>query len=102
MPYASNFDAPTPKFVGISEEVLEAFAATDSPLTIIDSGSALDISGILADFYQINSQPTERINGVGGKVAEGQPCGYRGTFKGNDLNLKEGVYLPLLPGKRLI
>ena len=74
----------------------------DGHMTIIDSGSSLNLSGICQDFYQIEPVPTERITGVGGRVRDGMPVGHKGILRGNVLGITEAIYVPTLPNKRLI
>ena len=97
-----TLSALTPQLVGIATSPETILLGTEETQTVLVSGSSLHISGDLADFQEISPEPTERISGVGGQIADGRPCGFRGILKRNIFGTQEGIYIPTLVGRRLI
>jgi hypothetical protein len=95
---ALEFEIKDENYFVLPQEI-DAFYQFRSPDTrsVVDSGSAADISRKRSDFMWVAGEPNIPIKGI-----SGVSYASRGLFKKNDLRLSEGLYFPELKPERII
>ena len=78
--------------------------ASNSNVTsaVLDSGATHHLSAVKSDFAEVSAVPTVTLRTVEGITSKGEPRGYIGTLRPNNLGVTRAVFVPGLPIGRIV